>query len=85
MSRKLTPEEIQDLINAQQTQHENSVEDSAYTSYCRRCGNIECTCLWQARRQAEQNGGGTASGFLNGLGFVLFLLAVAIAYYAYTH
>ena len=80
--RKLTPEEIQDLASAVEHQ-QNSIEDSPH--HCGHCGNIECTCLYRARRQAEQNGGGTASGFLNGIGFILFILVVALVYYAYTH
>jgi len=78
MSKRPTQDEIQDLLNAQQAQQQNSVYDSAYSEYCGGCGNKTCTCLYKARKKAIENGGGTASGLLNGIGFILFLLFTAI-------
>lgn len=55
---RLTQDQIEDLKNALRSQQANSVEDTAYSNveYCGNCGNIECTCLYKARKKAIEDG-----------------------------
>lgn len=71
-------EAIKELQNAQASQKENSVEGSSFAEYCGRCGYGDCICHDKVRARAFRNGQTEARRF-NVLGFILFILAAALA------